>query len=452
MQKILTKYGLAAHLALIAVAPLFLSPVSIFWLTGLAALWMIMEPSRIGMERLHDAQNRFFSKMIKDPFFWYLVILVLVSAIRCVNCGVAKCYDAEKTIWFISSAKWSVLPGSVDGVGLDPLANSFAMLVAIQGCRNALGKSARMAFCLISSMLSGFVSLTFLGLLSLGNEWVTRLMQCNLESASYVGMFFGIHMIVGTVALVGAFERRWHWVMLPYALAFGGNFAGLFVFSPSWSFVVFASAAIISLLYCFIYARRTLSSTGEFKYLVVLGMSITIGGLLAAMVLPDSVLLSRMAAVKTWNIFPGGYHELREALSGIAFRVWKNSPWLGTGLGSFPLDIQFGASEGDWIVISSNQATALNGYWMLLAEGGIVMAVLIVCLLGFLVWTYVQRLIKGVVITMPHPVCWLGILLPVAVFVDALWDVSFLTPAVMISLVAMMAIAANSFSKEKHNG
>ena len=69
MHQFLAKYGLAAHLALLAVAPLFLFPfsaessvaVTLLWLTLLAVVWCFLVPSVRGGERLYDARLRVVS-------------------------------------------------------------------------------------------------------------------------------------------------------------------------------------------------------------------------------------------------------------------------------------------------------------------------------------------------------------------------------------------------------
>ena len=88
MQKAISKYGLAAHLALLAVAPLFLFPFCddawtarvVIWLSLFAAVWTILEPSRRAEETLHDARFRVASSIARDPLFWLSLCLVLIAA------------------------------------------------------------------------------------------------------------------------------------------------------------------------------------------------------------------------------------------------------------------------------------------------------------------------------------------------------------------------------------
>ena len=66
MQKLIAKYGTAAHLALLAAAPLFLFPflpdeaiaTVLLFLSLPAAVWTLMEPSVLDGEKLHTARER----------------------------------------------------------------------------------------------------------------------------------------------------------------------------------------------------------------------------------------------------------------------------------------------------------------------------------------------------------------------------------------------------------
>ena len=87
MQKAIAKYGLAAHLAILAVAPLFLFPffgedtiaVVLLWLSLPAAVWTFMQPSVRRGEMLHDARDRVSSEVFRDPFFWVMLVVVVFT-------------------------------------------------------------------------------------------------------------------------------------------------------------------------------------------------------------------------------------------------------------------------------------------------------------------------------------------------------------------------------------
>lgn len=452
MQKLITKYGLAAHLAFLAVAPLFLSPTSVLWLSALAAVWVVMEPSRVGGEMLHDARRRVAGAVVRDPVFWFSLVLVAYVALRFANGGVALAYDAENSVWSISEPALPFLPGSVSGVGFPEFSSTLALAVILQGCRHALGRSARMAFLLVSSALAGSGTVALAVMLAAESPIAQALVSYSLSNPRYVGSVMGVYWIVGIVSLLAAYERKWLRAM-PLAIpAIGGTAAGLFMFAPPMAQVAYAVVGVVVLGYSFLYARKCLSGSGEFKFLVTFALSMVLGGVLALSVLPESVVSLRLVPYRTGAFFDEGFLALREALSGISLKVWKVHPWLGTGLGSFPLELRFIATEADWAIASPGQLAPLNGYWHMLVERGIVGVMFFGSLVGFLAWTFFRRLVGGIRIAFPHPACWIGPLALVAVLAETVIDVSYTVPGLILAVAATLSLSAGSFPKEERNG
>ena len=451
MQKLISKYGLAAHLAFLAVAPLFLSPVCVFWLSGFVILWLIMEPSRISGERLHEARARVAGQMMRDPLLWISLVLIAYALVRFFNVGIGMTYDAETQVWAMSKPPLPILPGCVAGFGGPELAGVLAFAVVVQGCRHALGRSARTAFMLCVSALSGAGAVVFAVLMYQGDSLILSLAKCGLESPSFIGSAFGVHWLAGTVALLGVHEHRWLRAMPLTILSVGGNAAGLFLFAPAPVQVVFLAGELLVLVYAFVYALRCLERSGEFKFLVTFAMSVVTGGVLAVAVLSNADLAARLAPYETGAFLSEEYLASRKALSAVALGAWKGNPWLGTGLGSFPLNLKFLSAGIDWSVVRPEQLAPLNGYWYLLVERGILGAVLIACPLGVLLWTFAVDLVRGIRLRMPHPQCWLGPVAMVAVLVEMLIDTSFFISGVPLAVASYLAIAACSFPKENHN-
>lgn len=453
MQKLITKYGLAAHLALLAVAPLFLSPAWVLWLSALGAIWLIMEPSRIGEEMLHEARRRVAGEIVRDPFFWVSLALVAFAALRWVNGGITMVYDAENTTWSLHPPRFEILPGSVSGFGAVEFCASVAMVVVLQGGRHALGKSARWAFFLISSFLASLAAIRLSVAMFYGDADVLRQSACPVSDPVHIGMAFGVYSLVAMMALLAAFERKWRKSMPLALIAVIGNAAGLFLFAPSFVVAAFGAVSVVLFLYAFTYARMALPGSGAFKFLVAFGMSLVVAGVIAVAVLPESSLPGKLSPFKTGLFWTPDYLSLREAVSGIAMKVWKAHPWIGSGLGSFPLDIKFLATEQDWSVIATERTPTLNGYWLLLSERGIIGAFAVACPLCLLLWTYGVRMVKGVMCrTLPHPASWMALLLLLALAACGVLDTTILFPGIMLSVAMVLAISANSFPKEKHHG
>ena len=449
MQKLITKYGLAAHLAITAVAPLVLSPIASLWLAAIAAVWVVMEPSRIADEMLHDARRRVSSSVLRDPLFWVLVGLVIVSGIRALNSGIAMSYDAETSRWFLSAPPVSIMPASVEGTGLPLFSLAVVALPVLIGCRHALGKSARYAFLLVASALSGLGAVVMALMLRENVPEVVLLAKCPITEPSYVGSAFGVYLAASALALEAAFERRWLKAMPLAALAVLGNAVGLFLFAPSIVAAMFAVATLVVFLYAFAYVRIKLGDSTEFKYLVVFGISLVMGAMLVMSIAPKSLLDGRIEPFTTGMFLPENFAAIRDALSSISSNVWKDGPWLGSGLGTFQYDLRFSASPSDWAVVTPLQKAPLNGYWLLLVERGVIGAFFLAVPIVLMLVTYLRRLVGGVTAAFPHPLCWLGLVLVAAAGVETLGDASFLAPGAALAIAAVFSLSANAFPKEK---
>lgn len=449
MQKFIAKYALAAHLAVLAVAPLFLSPVWIVWLSLAGAVWLLMEPSKIKGEGLRAARMRVSRAIVKDPFFWMSVTLLAYAVVVLINSGVSLSYDAENAQWLMASAQMPLLPASANGFGASEAAAFLAMTIVVQGCRHALGKNARVAFLITVSLLSGACALVMTGLLLCSNDMVLQLVKCDISKPQYIGCAFGVYSLASAAALSGIFENRWFKNLIFVWIGIVGNVLGAFLFAPPAVAFLFAVAHAILFLYSFVFAFVKMSALAEFKYMVLFLIGLSVATVAAFFVLPEEDLAQKILPWTTGAFLVPETLEIREILSRVAFDSWYKTPWLGTGLGTFALDIKFNAPESAFIIIPESQSLPLNGYWKILAENGIIGAVLLTLLYGFLVFTFIRRLVSGVKADFPSPVCCAGILAFAAVALEGLLDCSFLVPGAAVALCSLMALSAASFPKGK---
>lgn len=459
LQKLIAKYGLAAHLAILAVAPLVLFPFCgegavaevLIWLSVPAAFWTVLEPSVRGGEHLHDARWRVVRGISRDPLFWASLAFVGFAGLRALNAGIAFSYDAETSVWFVSSPSLSLLPGVVGSSGDLLFAAALALAVLMQACRHSLGRAARMSFLLLSSALSGLAAVIILVSGYFGLPGAVSALSFGAAGAhSFVGLAFGLYLIGGTVALVAVFERGWNFAFPLLLLSIGANAAGLFAFSPPYLSIAPAGAELLVLIYAFAFSSKALRAAGEFKLLVVGGVSLTLGGLLVAVILPESALGDRLSAFKSFELFSARFWEDRAMLSAMAFKSWTGHLWAGTGIGSFPLDFRFNAKPSDWQVFPRGAAALANGWWLLLTERGLVGAVFFILPFGFLSFTYVRRLIAGVrELSLPHPACLIAPLALLLFVATGFVDCSLLRPDALIATGAFLAVSAASFPRMK---
>ena len=458
MHQFLAKYGLAAHLALLAVAPLFLFPfcaassvaVTLLWLTLLAVIWCFLMPSVRGGERLHDARLRVVVEPVRDPLFWASLVLALVVGLRALNGGVRMAYDIEAAAWQLTTAAFPFYPGGADGAGFLPFAVALALVAVFVATRHALGRSARQAFLLMAAAVAGLAAVVFLVAAHLGHAGCARLFAFPGAGVSFAGVAFGLYFLAGVASLYAAFERKWMSATFLAPLSVGGTAMGTFAFAPPLTAGLFAVAALAVFALAFVCAMRTLRRQAEFRLLVVFALALAMGGLLAGFLMPEAALSARLDAFAQRAFFPDGFWALRRTLSDLAFRAWKESPWIGTGLGSFGLDIRFQALPEDWAVIPRGQTAVPNGGWLLLAERGLVGVALLLLPLGFLLFSYVRALVDWARrIGLPPPATLLAPLVLVTLGVDALFGCSVLRADVLLGACAALAIAAKSFPKRE---
>ena len=453
MQKLISKYGLAAHLALVAVAPLFLFPFCgsewtarvLLWLAGIGAVWTLMEPSRRAGEMLHDARERVGSAVIRDPLFWVLVLLIVLAGVRALNGGIAMRYDPETTEWFISEPTCPAFPGCVSGAGFLGFAVVTALTVVIQGCRHALGKSARISFLFSLSLFSGIAAVTAVSASAFGHAGARVLVTCAITEGTFVGSAFGALFLCAIVALAGGLECGWNRYFLLFAFAIGANAAGLYFFAPTPVILLYAGAGVLALLVSCVYVTLTLGSVSALKCVAALIIALALTVLCAMGLAPEGLNESRLAFLEEDGVlFPPVFEQVRGLLSGIAAKVWNEHPWLGTGLGSFGLDIRFNLAETDWKIVSGAQTCALNGWWQLLVERGIVGALSFALVLGCVMFTFFRRLVVGIRKPFFHPGCWLAPIMFLAVAVEAFIDSSFLRPEMILAVGSVLTTAAST--------
>lgn len=454
MQRFLAKYGLAAHLAIVSVAPLFLFPYcspiqtahAILWLTLLAVAWVVFNPSTHSGEPLHAARRRVASAMVRDPFFYLSLAVSAFAGLRALNGGIRMAYDAESGSWALAEAAVAFLPGCADGEGLLPFAVVLALSVVVMSVRQALGRSARMATLYISAALAGAAAVAALASAQFGGASAAALFAFPSESASFAGLAFGFHFLSATAAFATAFERKWGRALVAGPLAVGCTAAGAFAFAPPAMSAVFAVAGLLELGLAFLYARSVLRSPGEYRLLAVFAISLTVGVVAVMFLVPEDALMARVDAYAAHSFVPEGFLELRRTLSDVAQRAWRTSPWIGTGLGTFAVDVRFNALPDEWAVIPRGAAAVANGGWLALAERGFVGVALLALPFCFLAFTYVRRLAAWAKSArVPHPGALLAPLVLVVIGLDVPFDASFMRPDALLAAAAAVAAAAKAF-------
>ena len=443
------------HLAILAVAPLFLylfvSPpvesVVLLWCSLSAVTWIFMEPSLRSGEYLHDARSRVVSCVARDPLFWTLVAAVGVTGVCAFNGGVSLVYDAENAQWQISEALFPFLPSCIDNSGTLLFSATAAIAVVTVGVRHALGRSARMLFLALSSSLAGMVAILLFAAVYDNREPVMALLSRAEEGYSFVGLVFGFYLLGGTVALISAIENRWNFMLFLCVFAIGGTAIGVFCFSPVYMFLSVMLAEVIVLLYSFVFVCKVLQATFQLKFLAGVFMCLVISGLLVAGMFPEPLLQPKLEAIIGFLPFSEGFWETRDILSRVAFKTWYAKLWLGGGFASFPLDFRFFAQASDWQSLPRGALAVANGWWLILAERGLWGLVVLTLPILLLIVHYFRRLVSWFrVLDLPHPACWIALCILALGITLGFFDCSFFRDDALMAALPMVAVSAASFS------
>lgn len=450
MYSFVAKYAAAAHLALLTVAPLFLSPFceegaiarAMLWLSLVCVVWIVMSPSVKEGEYPHDARVRFCLEIPRDPIFWMLLLLVLISGIRALNGGVGFVYDYETKTWSLAGPAVEIMPGCVDGAGFLPFAGCVAMFVIVLGLRHALDRKAALAFLVSSVFLAGVSAAVAVISLSYGNPGTILLHKCAYLTPSFIGGVYGIYIIGGVAALFCCTESRWVGAEMVSAVSLCATAIGFSFFSPVYTLLVFSVGILTMISVSFIAHGRTLA--GISRICCGLAALLLIASVVAPFLCSDegTILSARCEDILSLRLFPEGFAKTRALMSDIAFRSWKTQPWLGGGIGSFALDMRNVATPEDWRAIPAFLGHAHNGLWQFLAERGVVGVLMAVLTLGFIIWSYVAELLRTRSLNRLSSIHFAGPLVLAAVVAVAFVDNSFVRVDFLLAACAVFVLSA----------
>ena len=452
MQKLISKYALAAHLAILAVAPQFFSLGPVLCLAALAFCWLIFEPSRIGDESLLAARKRVISSIVADPVFWLSVLVLGFCVIRFFNSGIGMAFDAEAGTWLLSQPPFPYLPASASRCGSAELSAAVALMVVLQGCRNAMGRMARAAFMILFSAFTGLGALVNCVLLSSGVESVRIFAVTSFTNPQFLGVYYAMGLFCAVSGFSNVLHYRWCSSVILIIVAVVSNAAALFVFAPPAVILVFVSAILVFVLYTIVWHYIKGSHSQGLICFVSMGAFIAGAVALVMVALPEVVISKKLAPFFGEAAFlPENFKALHSQLSEVSLAVWKKCPWLGAGLGTFADSMKFVASSEFWKIVPPDQASPLSLHWKVLAERGAIGAFIIFSYLTLLLYTFFRRW-GAAIKTFPQPSAMAGFFLFFPVALDSLYGVSMLSPGTMVAFFSILSISASSFSKVKNNG
>lgn len=329
----------------------------------LTLVWMMMEPSLYSGEMPHDARRRVVRAIMRDRFVWIVLAALGYLALCRVNCGVDYVYDLARQAWALSKPRWQYLPASRQGFGWSAFAVCLIFGVLLLAVRCAFGRQKILALMLFCSVLSGMSGVLRLFFLASGTG-------CTGHDAA----LYGVLLMTSVVSALGVFEQRWAWSLPTLVVAMAGNLTGVIGLGTAFDAVVYVPVWFALSVYVLLKLRGRSLFFGGIGFPLVLVTSVLVFWLLMQSLAP-SVLAAKISACADVRFFSPEFWVSRRVLSGCAMSTWMESPWAGSGLGTFDLALRNCLNADGWAMVPKGVCAASNCWAQLLAEGGIVAVV-----------------------------------------------------------------------------
>ncbi|MBR1870612.1 MAG: hypothetical protein IJ802_02185 [Kiritimatiellae bacterium] len=411
-QRAVTKFGLAAHIALLAALPVALTPFlsaqwlgkTILWLTLFAVVWILLAPSIRSGEGLGMARRRVLGGIVRDPMTWFFVLAAVMMWLAKLNGGVELFYDAETTQWIIKTPPVEELMSSVPGAGFLPLATTIGVAVCVLGVRHAMGRQARTWCGLAAAFIAGCGAFALAALTFTGAEGFAGACLRNFGDAPFFGSFFIMWLFMAITCGAQAEAEGWGAARLPMAVAVGGNVTAVAFFLPPLASAIVFGVALVFLMTSLAYAARAGKGGAAARAFVMCVFGILMTALVVMMCASEEIRTAKveqiLAAEPEKEPIEDTFDEDTdptpdEVLSRIAQQMWLTAPWSGVGIGAYNLNVPFYAEDADWRILPPKVDWPVNGYWGLLAERGITGCAIIAVGLAFLVVFWFIRAVEA---------------------------------------------------------
>lgn len=457
LQRLLTKYGLAFHVACVCLFPfLFLShprafnDVPLLWLSLLVAEMLVCLPSVKRYETLSDARARVYRALLWDPFFYVGLGIVGVAAVRLVNSGCELVYLPDADIWQMSAPPVDWAPFSVGRTAALANLSFLAACVAVGvALRVALGKASKRWLLQTLSCASGCVAVCLVVQNSLSAPSSLELVDGAMHSAW--GTLFGLWLLLGIGLLTDAMARGQRGKSALFLLGVAGNLAGLLFFAHAVMAAVFSVLALLLLLHGLAYLRSIVPRGDQFKLFLGYVLLVVLAVLACVFVFPENPLAVRVKAALSDDSGWESWVASRKLRSNAALKIWQEHPWSGVGPDGFGHYVGFSVESKEWGGLKMDRAYVYHDWLQYLCETGVLGVMLFlaagiillvpVCYRARLVWRYgSQDENEGrSFLFRLSPVVVTGTVATGACFVESWFGSPFQSPAILMTWLTVMA-------------
>ncbi len=397
---------------------------------------------------LHQARVRVRKAIVRDPLFWFFLLLCVFTGLRALNGDVACVWDESLKRNVLSGQACSLWPAHAAGTGRLQFAAVVAAAIAVEGCRLALGKAARISFAASAGVMAGISAIVHISALRCGNAGV--LAMASGGEASWCGNAYGLFFLASIVATAGLFECKWNKALLLFSFAIGATGTALYLFSTPFERFAYLSLGAVAFVGCLAYLRFTRAPVDVLKCFVTVAIALIIPLTVFSFFCDPEIVRSHTAVFAEISSFPANvlppeFMARRAELSSASLACWRSSMWLGTGIGAFPDAVAVSGRS----IAGGVPGCPLNGWWQLLAERGIIGLLAVAIPFALMLFTLVRRMIGAIGRHVFLPLAVLGVAAPVAVAMDAFFACSLLRAETLIAAPAFFALAASSFPEKR---
>jgi len=395
MQKVLTKYWLTVHVGLVLFFPfLYLSQphtlgfIPLLWLSFVALETAILLPSVRRGETLADARLRVIRAVLKDPFFYLGVSVLLFVIFQWLNSGCKLMYLPDADIWQFTPPAVPWAPFSVEAqTSLTNVAVFFASVVGCLCLRHAVSQTGK------RYLLQATVSLS--GLLACYSVWRT---SCGVEpyvayafgrEGCALGAFFGFWLMLGMGVFADAMARGQRGFEMFFLLGVVGNLVGMLFFSKALLLVLYVALAFLLFLYWLCYLNVHVAKHVQLKLFLMSAVVMISLSVALIYVFPANPVSAKMQGLLSFERCWHSLAETKNIRTTAALKIWQDHPWVGVGVDGFQHFIGSVVNDKDWRLIKVDQPCVYNDSLQFLCEYG---------LLGF-------GLLFSSVITLLVPIC-----------------------------------------------
>ncbi|MGI6389324.1 MAG: O-antigen ligase family protein [Kiritimatiellia bacterium] len=458
VHRLLTKYGLIAHVACICLFPVSVFGQSrvagltpLFWLALMVVEWMFLLPSVKRGETLVDARRRMLHALLWDPFLYAGVGLVALMMIQYLNSGLELVYLPDADIWQLSDPTVTWAPFAVESNAVfTHLAWFTACCVVGVALRAAAGRGAKRVLLQLLACASGAISLCMVTLASCGSapyaSWT------NGTGAPAAGTFFGFWMLLGIGLFVNKAEREQRMSIPLFILAGIGNLLGVLFFASPLMTIVFPVIGVLLLFYGMVYLAPLTPKGMQLKLFVIHVLCLGVIAASLVYLFPQNPVAEKMKSAlpvaEHWTAL-AARHEVR---SDAALSIWQQHPWTGVGADGFYHYVALAVTQDQWSLIEQDRALVFSDGLQFLCEhgvfgAGLVLAAIIallvpLCYRARVLWqNKMSRETSGhaAFLLRLSPIVVTGCVAAVLCCLESFIASPFRAPAVMLSWVCVLA-------------